>query len=494
MASWADIQRGIFAGESGGDYDALYGFRNRSGPFQGTRVSQMPIADVLAFTDPSGPYAQSVKSEIGRVATPVGAYQVVGSTLRDAVNALGLDPSQTFDRATQDKIGQWILANQGTGAWEGYKGPRMSTSNSPQSIADDAMSALGMRGREMPQQQPMGLLEQLGIQKMGSGGPQGNLPFYQRDRFKDTAGALALALNDMQLRPGQGVVQNVAAGRQRRDANRTAQWLAQQPGGAEFAQMLEAGADPAQVLMAYRQARQPSETFRQVTGAQIGLQGEDASKMFNVGPDGKVTAIGGSGTTVNVGGDGTPGWEAVDKAYADTYLKETASGLADAGAQAAQIGKVLSQLEAGEQLTGPALGVLGDLGRALLAPDAQQAKEQVESVVQRSLRETLGAQFTAAEGERLIARAYNINLSPEQNAARLRALYTQLASVAEQKKAMRDYFNQNGTLRGFDGGIGIPSADDFIAAMDAAVPAPVITSPASRPSVIRYDSEGNRIE
>jgi hypothetical protein len=67
--------------------------------------------------------------------------------------------------------------------------------------------------------------------------------------------------------------------------------------------MLEAGADPAQVLMAYRQGRQPAETFRQVTGAQIGLQGEDAAKMFNVGPDGKVTAIGGSGPTFNVGGN-----------------------------------------------------------------------------------------------------------------------------------------------------------------------------------------------
>ena len=292
MASWADIQRGIFAGESGGDYDALYGFRNRSGPFQGTRVSQMPLADVLAFTDPSGPYAQSVKSEIGYVATPVGAYQVVGRTLRDAVNALGLDPSQTFDRATQDKIGQWILANQGTGAWKGYKGPRMSTSNSPQSIADDTMSALGMRGREMPQQQPMGLLEQLGIQKMGSGGPQGDVPFYQRDRFKDTAGALALALNDMQLRPGQGVAQNVAMGRQRRDANRTAQWLAQQPGGAEFVQMLEAGADPAQVLMAYRQARQPAEaTAMQKNYDFLIAQGYSPEKALQAVQGGNVTNI-----------------------------------------------------------------------------------------------------------------------------------------------------------------------------------------------------------
>src|SRR5690606_16753245 len=38
--------------------------------------------------------------------------------------------------ATQDRIGQWVLANQGTGAWEGYKGPVSgSASLSPQAQA-----------------------------------------------------------------------------------------------------------------------------------------------------------------------------------------------------------------------------------------------------------------------------------------------------------------------------------------------------------------------
>ena len=119
--TWEQHQQNIFGGESGGDYDALFGYQNRqNGKFQGVKVSEMPIEDVLRFTSPSGAYGQYVKGQVGRVATPVGAYQVVGSTLRDAVNALGIDPSQKFDKATQDKIGQWILKSQGTGAWEGY--------------------------------------------------------------------------------------------------------------------------------------------------------------------------------------------------------------------------------------------------------------------------------------------------------------------------------------------------------------------------------------
>jgi hypothetical protein len=136
MATWEEIRNGIFAGESGGDYNAVYGFQNRpGGRFENVKLTSMPLADVIAFTDPSGEYAQHVKGQIGRVATPVGAYQVVGTTLRAAVKALGLDPSQPFDQATQDRIGQWILENQGTGAWEGYRGPRSDMPRSDYSPA-----------------------------------------------------------------------------------------------------------------------------------------------------------------------------------------------------------------------------------------------------------------------------------------------------------------------------------------------------------------------
>jgi hypothetical protein len=126
--SWEQIRNGIFAGESGGDYNAVFDFQNRpGGKFESVRLTEMPLSAVMEFTNPRGEYGQWVKGKIGRVATPVGAYQVVGTTLRAAVKALGLDPNTPFDEATQDRIGQWILANQGTGAWEGYRGPSNAT-------------------------------------------------------------------------------------------------------------------------------------------------------------------------------------------------------------------------------------------------------------------------------------------------------------------------------------------------------------------------------
>lgn len=120
-----DVKNGIFAGESGGDYNALFGFSNRQGgQFSNVSLSDMTVDEALAFADPSGPYGQWVKGQIGRVATPMGAYQIVGTTLRAAKEGLGLTGSERMTPELQDRLGGWIYANQGTGAWEGYRGPQ----------------------------------------------------------------------------------------------------------------------------------------------------------------------------------------------------------------------------------------------------------------------------------------------------------------------------------------------------------------------------------
>ena len=81
--------------------------------------------------------------------------------------------------------------------------------------------------------------------------------------------------------------------------------------------------------------------FSQVTGAQLGLTGPDAEKLFNVSPEGQVTAIGGAGTTVNVdAGSGGKFEEAFAKGDAATIDVVYNSGL-----QAARnIGRI-NQLE-----------------------------------------------------------------------------------------------------------------------------------------------------
>lgn len=147
----------------------------------------------------------------------------------------------------------------------------------------------------------------------------------------------------------------------------------------------------------------------------------------------------------------TPGQEKVDEAFAQTYLDWTQGGGADMASQIARIDAVASQLEGGANLTGPVVGNVPDIIGTVTNPDAVQAREQVEEVVQRNLRLILGAQFTEKEGERLISRAYNPRLPPKKNAERLRRLSKAMKAAAEARNSQMRYFQENGTLTGWQG-------------------------------------------
>lgn len=129
--NWERIRNGIFAGESGGDYDALFGFQNRpGGRYQNVKLTEMTVDEAIEFSNPRGEYGQWVKEELRRlglrprVATPMGAYQIVGTTLRAAKRELGLRGDEVMTPELQERLGHWIYRQQGTGAWEGYRGPR----------------------------------------------------------------------------------------------------------------------------------------------------------------------------------------------------------------------------------------------------------------------------------------------------------------------------------------------------------------------------------
>lgn len=140
--NWPAIKNGIFVGESGGDYNALFGYQNRrGGRYENIKLTEMTVDQAIEFSNVNGEYGQWVKGELGRigqrarVATPMGAYQIVGTTLRAAKKGLGLRGDEVMDEALQDQLGIWIYRQQGTGAWEGYRGPR---ANGPGAVDPNA--------------------------------------------------------------------------------------------------------------------------------------------------------------------------------------------------------------------------------------------------------------------------------------------------------------------------------------------------------------------
>jgi len=127
--------------EGGGDYDTLFGHSQREGrTFNGVRVSEMTIGQIKQFSNPSGEYGQWVKGELGRmglrarVATPMGRYQFVGSTLANVAKSMGLSDDTVFTPEVQDRMFEHYLRQnineadtiEGKvaavrGAWEGFK-------------------------------------------------------------------------------------------------------------------------------------------------------------------------------------------------------------------------------------------------------------------------------------------------------------------------------------------------------------------------------------
>ena len=151
----------------------------------------------------------------------------------------------------------------------------------------------------------------------------------------------------------------------------------------------------------------------------------------------------------------TPGQITRDKEFAKQYEKQRP---AQASANVAVLEGIANQLmtgtlgkdldnwfETGISIFDPD----GDMGiRKILGRQGLDVQQRVEGIVQQSLRETLGAQFTQTEAFRLISRSYNPGLSPQLNAKRLKMAATVARKLIELNKAKADHFDQYGTLAG----------------------------------------------
>lgn len=158
----------------------------------------------------------------------------------------------------------------------------------------------------------------------------------------------------------------------------------------------------------------------------------------------------------------------VDEEFAKNHFSPwiMGGGFADTQAQVVRLQRALGALTGGQNVTGPFIGLAPDVLLNFVNPQAVNVRQQVEEVVQRSLRAILGAQFTQQEAIRLIERAYAPGLPEEINAQRVAILMDQLVAAAAVKADMVQYFQQHGTLTGWTGYL--PSVDDLIAVMEQA--------------------------
>jgi hypothetical protein len=180
----------------------------------------------------------------------------------------------------------------------------------------------------------------------------------------------------------------------------------------------------------------------------------------------KVEQIGSSpSTNINM----PAGMNALDSYFATNVVGPWINGgQVTAMSNIASLSPVLQKLveNNGAPLTGAVISTFPDYVKKFFPAGVESlnAKQLVEQVVQRNVREILGAQFTQVEGENMVKRAYDDRLPEIENAQRLQRLLTAMKIGADQKQAQVEYWNKNNTISGFTGKLS--TLEDFNNAID----------------------------
>jgi hypothetical protein len=122
---WDAAKAKIIPRESGNDPNALLGFANREGgAFAGTNITDMTVNQAIEFSRVGGPYANYSKTqtEDGRVATPMGLYQIVGDTLKGAAAEMGLTGNEVMTPELQERIAKHLYDTYGMKPWAASEG------------------------------------------------------------------------------------------------------------------------------------------------------------------------------------------------------------------------------------------------------------------------------------------------------------------------------------------------------------------------------------
>ena len=149
--------------------------------------------------------------------------------------------------------------------------------------------------------------------------------------------------------------------------------------------------------------------------------------------------------------DLTPGEKRTDEAFSKIANDWQFGEEQQAKTNIRNLDNKLARLATGqENVSGMDIGLTPERLRPFIQPDATGFLDEVNDIVFQSLRATLGAQFTEQEGKRLVAATFNQALPEEVNRPRLQRLSAKIKSIYQAKQDAVDYFNEKGTLAGFE--------------------------------------------
>lgn len=265
--------------------------------------------------------------------------------------------------------------------------------------------------------------------------------------YKRLAKALALGFNTLRLNPDQQLAQflgkSLEQDRQLKISKAAADRY-RKAGYGQIADALMAGEITGKEAFSTYTELSKAPTFRPATieeKAEYGLKADDFAQIDT--KSGKMYPS--SGMTIDMG---DKAGLAIDSEFAKTYMTDL-RGLGGSMQQINVLREVLDSLESGEVQTGVTKGLLPSWALAIVDPKSLKAQNQIAGIVQQTLRETLGAQFTEKEGENLLRRAWDLRQPTEVNIQNTRRLLEKAMSFSEEKMKQIQYFQTNGTLKGY---------------------------------------------
>ena len=342
--------------------------------------------------------------------------------------------------------------------------------------------------------QPQGLLSTVSTQ----GQEPEQVPFFQRPETANLLDTLAIGFSGMTLNPNQALIQSAQerikgrgqAAQTAQQRNRTLEYLRilGTPQAMEAIRYAEATGDVAGAL----KMAQGGGQYRQITGPDAAAMGLDPSKVYNLGPEGKVTGIGGGDTILQTGMSG-------EDALRTELLKSQGKilgGIVETAGISAQLAPDINALRE-LALAGPSGPIQGRL--AEMFPEFNDVAAARQAIIRRvapqmrvegsgstsdieyaGMIESLGRLTNTPEANTAVADAILAKYALDQQRAALVQRYTMGTMPYDEMTAELQRLNEQSILP--------PSLKKLIGGSAQASPS------GGEGGRIRYDAQGNRIE
>jgi len=179
-------------------------------------------------------------------------------------------------------------------------------------------------------------------------------------------------------------------------------------------------------------------TYRQVTGAELGLGGDEATAIYNIGTDGRVTKVGGSGVTVNTGDAA----DLPDAALRKRLMEKVGEAWADAGVAGSAAARAMPDLNTLQELaalapSGPITGRLAEMYPEF--NDVSAVRQAIIKRVAPTLRAEGSGSTSDIEYNGMIEGMGRLINSPEANSAIISIMQAKAQFDIDRANIVREY-------------------------------------------------------